>query len=31
MLKKSHVMLKNWTSNFQTQEKETRIPNKNQA
>ena len=31
MPEKSHLMLKNWTSNFQAQEKETRIPNKNQA
>ena len=31
MLTKSHLMLKNWTSNFQAQEKETRMSNKNKA
>ena len=29
MLTKSHLILKNWASNFQTQEQETRMSNKN--
>ena len=29
MLTKFHLLLKNWASNFQAQEKETRLPNKN--